>query len=51
VCPQIYDEAEPFIDALNQRKQHETSWDEVIPKQMKSFEGALIRRADVASEV
>jgi hypothetical protein len=35
------------IDRLDQSQCAGISWDLVIPKLMKSFEGALIRRADV----
>jgi len=39
------------IVAVDQRQWCEIEWDDVVPKKMKSFEGALIRRADVLLEV
>jgi hypothetical protein len=39
------------IGAVDQRKYAGTMWDEAVPRKMNSFEGALIRRADVAFEV
>jgi hypothetical protein len=44
-------EDRPVIVVLDQRQYPEISWDERVPKKMKSFEGALIRRADVRFEV
>jgi hypothetical protein len=37
----------PVIVALDQSQRGEISWDAPVPRKMKSFEGALIRRADV----
>jgi hypothetical protein len=39
------------IGVVDQRQQRGICWDERILRKMNSFEGALIRRADVALEV
>jgi hypothetical protein len=41
-------EDRPVIASLDKRQWRDILWDEPVPRQMKSFEGALIRRADVA---
>jgi hypothetical protein len=41
----------PVIVPLDQSQRREISWDATVPRKMKSFEGALIRRADVELEV
>jgi len=43
-------EDEPVIARIDQAQWSELCWDASVPKMMKSFEGALIRRADVAFE-
>jgi len=44
----VADEDEPVIAGFDQAQWSELCWDSPVPKMMKSFEGALIRRADVA---
>ena len=43
----LYGEDEPVIAVFDQRQRPEISWDYAVPRKMNSFEGALIRRADV----
>jgi hypothetical protein len=38
-------------DGIDQCKYNGITWDEPVPRKMKYFEGALIRRADVGFDV
>jgi hypothetical protein len=44
---QLIPEDNPVIGPVDQSQCREIIWDTPVPRKMKSFEGALIRRADV----